>query len=141
MRLEKGYRAWGSDIHTDYNPYEAGLGFAVRMKKKTDFLGRDVLVDAKKNVTRKLCCMTLDEPDGVVQGKEPILTVDGETVLGYVTSADYGYSVGKYVAYGYLPVADAEIGTKVQIRYFDRVVGATVAADPMFDPKMERLRG
>ena len=138
LRIEKGYRAWGSDIHTDYNPFEAGLGFAVRMKKKSDFMGRDVLVDAKKNVTRQLCCMTLDERDAVALGKEPIM--DGDTAIGYVTSADYGYSVGKFLLYGYLPVEYAEEGKQVQIRYFDRVFRATVAADPIFDPEMTRLK-
>ena len=46
LRLEKGYRLWGNDIHTEYNPYEAGIGFAVRMRKG-DFIGRDALREAR----------------------------------------------------------------------------------------------
>ena len=90
--LEKGYRLWGNDIHTEYNPYEAGIGFAVRMEKG-DFLGRDALRKIRaEGLTHKLCCMTLDDPNAVVMGKEPIL--DGDCVLGYVTSANYGHSLG-----------------------------------------------
>ncbi len=138
LRIEKGYRSWGTDLHTDYNPYEAGLGFAVRLKK-SDFLGRDALVAAKKKgLKKKLCCMALDDPAVAILGYEPIM--DGDTNLGYVTSADYGYTVGKYLAYGYLPIAYAEMGTKVEIRYFDQTYTATVVRDPQFDPKMERLK-
>ncbi|MEL7232927.1 MAG: FAD-dependent oxidoreductase, partial [Chloroflexota bacterium] len=64
LRLEKGYRLWGADIHTEYNPYEAGIGWAVRMKKG-DFLGRDALVKIKADgVKKKLTCMTLDDQIG-----------------------------------------------------------------------------
>ena len=52
--------------------------------------------------TRQLCCMTLDNPDAVVMGKEPIM--DGERVLGYVTSANYGHTIGRGIVYGYLPI-------------------------------------
>ena len=73
LRLEKGYRLWGNDIHTEYNPYESGLGFAVKMRKG-DFVGRDELGKLlARGLTRKLCCMTLDDPNSVVAGKEPIL--------------------------------------------------------------------
>ena len=93
LRLEKGYRLWGNDIHTEYNPYEAGIGFAVRMRKG-EFIGRDALRQARaRGMSRKLCCMTLDDPNTVVMGKEPIL--DGDRVLGYVTSANYGHSIGR----------------------------------------------
>ena len=88
LRLEKGYRLWGNDIHTEYNPYEAGIGFTVRMRKG-DFIGREALREVRASgPSRKLCCMTLDDPAAVVMGKEPIL--EGDRVLGYVTSANYG---------------------------------------------------
>ena len=80
LRLEKGYRLWGNDIHTEYNPYEAGTGFAVRMRKG-EFIGRDALREVRKDgVGRKLCCITLDDPSSVVTGKEPIVV--GDEVLG-----------------------------------------------------------
>ena len=138
LRLEKGYRLWGSDIHTDYNPYEAGIGWAVRLEKG-DFIGRDALLRAKEaGITRKLCCLTLDGL-GALLGKEPIL--DGEQAIGYVTSANYGYSIGKLIAYGYLPIAYAAPGTQVDVEYFGERYRATVSAEPLFDREMARLKG
>jgi len=103
LRLEKGYRAWGADIHTEHNPYEAGLGFAVRLKKG-DFIGRAALETAKaEGVTRKLCAMVFDDPRVAIMGKEPIFAPGGQRAIGYVSSANYGYSVRKSFAYGYLP--------------------------------------
>jgi dimethylglycine oxidase len=137
LRLEKGYRLWGSDIHNDYNPYEAGIGWAVRLDKG-DFLGREALLKAKEaGPTRKLCCMTLEDP-GALLGKEPILH-DGMPI-GYVTSANYGYSIGKGIAYGYLPIALAVPGTALEIEYFGERRRATVAEEPLFDPKMARMK-
>ena len=138
LRLEKGYRFWGADIHTEYNPYEAGLSWAVRLGKD-NFIGREALLKIKEEgIRRKLCCMTFDDPQAVALGKEPILK--GDKKLGYVTSADYGYSVGKYIVYGYLPIEYAEEGTKVEIQYFDRRNLATVSTEPLYDPTSEKLK-
>lgn len=138
LRLEKGYRLWGADIHSEYNPYEAGLGFAVRVAKG-DFTGREALLRAKEQgITRKLCCLTFDDPSVTVLGKEPIYH-DG-TVLGYVTSANYGYTARKSIAYGYLPVEYAVPGTKVEVLYFGQRHTATVVKEPLYDPDMARLK-
>ena len=138
LRLEKGYRLWGNDIHTEYNPYEAGIGFAVRMSKG-DFIGRDALRKARaRGLTRRLCCMTLDDPRSVVVGKEPIL--DGDRVLGYVTSATYGHSIGRGIVYGYLPIDYAEVGTHVDVLYFGERLPATVAKEPLYDPASIRMK-
>jgi len=138
LRLEKGYRLWGVDIHPDYNPLEAGLGFAVRFKKG-DFLGREALLRVKEQgLTRKLCALTFDDPCAITLGKEPIL--DGERTLGYVTSAAYGYTVGKSIAYGYLPIACADEGTRVEVEYFGRRYAATVAREPLYDSEGAKLR-
>ena len=138
LRLEKGYRLWGNDIHTEYNPFEAGIGFAVRMDKG-DFIGREALEGLRrKGMSRKLCCMTFDLPDAVVVGKEPI-RADGR-VVGHVTSANYGYSVGKGIAYGYLPMPYARLGTRVGVEYFGEARDATVSPEPLWDAKMERLK-
>ena len=71
-------------------------------------------------------------------GKEPIVA-NGRAV-GYVTSADMGYSVGQFIAYGYLPTALANQGQAVEISYFGEPLPATVADDPLFDPGMTRLK-
>ena len=139
LRLEKGYRLWGNELHTEYNPLEAGLAFAVRMGKG-DFIGRAALAQARaQGPTRKLCCLTLDAPNAVVMGGEPI-EVDGR-VVGYVTSANYGYSINRGIAYGYLPVKYTRVGTGVAIEYFGEQLAATVAAEPLWDPQMRRLKG
>ena len=138
MRIEKGYRLWGTDIHTEYNPYEGGLGFAVRLNKG-DFIGRDALVGARKaGLRRTLCCMTLDDPAAVVMGSEPVMA--GARVLGFVTSADYGYSVGTGIAYAYLPVEYSEPGTRVDILYFNERYAARVVEEPLYDPEGARMR-
>ncbi len=138
LRLEKGYRLWGNDIHTEYNPYEAGLGFAVKMNKG-DFIGRESLEAIRRQEpSGKLCCMTLDDPDRVVMGKEPVM--HGDVVLGYVTSANYGHSVGKSIAYGYLPVTYSKAGMGVEILYFGERLKATVAREPLYDPKGTKMK-
>jgi glycine cleavage system aminomethyltransferase T/glycine/D-amino acid oxidase-like deaminating enzyme len=138
LRLEKGYRLWGQDLHTEHDPFEAGLGFAVRMDEG-EFQGREALQrKLDRGLTEKLACMTLDDPAAVVMGKEPIR--HGGRVVSYVTSAAYGYSVGRGIAYGYLPVELAVEGTPVEVEYFGDRLAATVAAEPLWDPKGERLR-
>ena len=138
LRLEKGYRLWGNDIHTEFNPLEAGTGFAVRMRKG-DFIGRDALrAFRSEGVSRKLCCMTLDDPQAVVMGKEPIM--DGGRVLGYVTSASYGHSIGCGIVYGYLPTSHAVAGTGVDVLYFGDRLAATVVPEPLVDPQGRKMR-
>ena len=138
LRLEKGYRLWGSDIHTEFNPYEAGTAFAVRMRKG-DFIGRDALRNVRaQGPTRKLCCMTLDDTDRVVMGKEPIM--DGDRVLGFVTSANYGHSVGRGILYGYLPASHAEAGTSIDVLYFGERLKTTVAKEPLYDSQGKKMK-
>ncbi|MBB2946894.1 glycine cleavage system aminomethyltransferase T/glycine/D-amino acid oxidase-like deaminating enzyme [Actinoplanes lutulentus] len=138
LRLEKGYRAWGTDMTTEHDPFSAGLGFAVRMDKG-DFIGRPALASlAASPSSRQLTCLTLDDPAHVVMGKEPVFA-DGVPV-GYVTSASYGYTIGRTVAYAWLPASLSVPGTAVAVEYFGERLPATVAAEPLFDPKMERIR-
>ncbi|PKW00197.1 glycine cleavage system aminomethyltransferase T [Amycolatopsis echigonensis] len=137
LRLEKGYRAWGSDMNTEHNPYEAGLGFAVNAKK-TGYVGCDAVAELSNDtVSRRLACLTVDDGRSVVLGHEPVF-LDGEPD-GYVTSAAFGHTIGKPVAYAWLP-ASATVGTQVEIQYFDRRVRATVTAEPLVDPEMARIR-
>ena len=138
LRLEKGYRYWSADIHSEYNPYEAGLGFAVKLSKG-DFLGKAALERIRaRGLTRKLCCLTLDDPCAVALGGEPLL--DGERVFGRVTSGGYGYTVRQSIAYGYLPVEYATPGTQVQVQLFGVLYGATVMKEPLYDPKNEKIK-
>ncbi|MBM3680485.1 MAG: FAD-dependent oxidoreductase [Actinobacteria bacterium] len=138
LRVEKGYRFAGVDMHTDYTPDEAGLGFAVNLRK-ADFIGkRAVIAERARGSRKRLVPIVLDDPDAAPLGGEPIL-LDGNPV-GYVTSANFGYSVGTSIAYGYLPADAAVPGTRAAIRIFDREVGGSVTSEPIFDPTGERLR-
>ena len=138
LRLEKGYRLWGQDVHTEHDPLAAGLGFAVRWTK--DFQGKAALEAIRdRGVASRLVPMLLDDPAAVVLGKEPVAA--GGEVVGYVTSAGYGYAIGRCIAYAYVPVELAVPGTGLEIEYFDRRYPATVATEPLVDPKGERLKG
>jgi len=136
LRIEKGYRRLGSDITADDTPFEAGMAFVVS-RAKGDFLGRAAL-DAAPPPARRLACLTLDDPGAVVFGREPILAGGG--VVGHVTSANFGYSVERPIAFGYLPAEMAEPGRQVAIEYFGEALSARVAAGPLFDPAGTRLR-
>jgi dimethylglycine oxidase len=139
MRLEKGYRMWGTDMTTEHDPYEAGLGFAVKLDKG-EFVGREALLRRKEEAPRrKLSCLLLDNSSVVVMGSEPVYA-EGRSA-GYVTSAAYGYSIGQSIAYAWLLPELSEEGAKVEIEYFGERHGATVAEEPLFDPAMKRMRG
>jgi len=135
LRLEKGYRVWGADISSEDNPYEAGLGFAVKLDK--DFLGKEALVAAGEP-ERRLACLVLDDPRSVALGSEPV-RIDGELV-GRVTSGGYGYTVERSIAYAYVPAAAAVPGRRVEVEIFGEWVAGEVAAEPLFDPDGARLR-
>ncbi|MFC6237484.1 GcvT family protein [Longivirga aurantiaca] len=146
LRLEKGYRVWGADIDPAHSPYEAGLGFCVRLGKEGGFLGRDALVAQKEaGVTQRLACLVLDGTKAVALGNEPVRLPDGD-VLGRITSGGLGYSLGASIAFVYLPVGRdggtdlTADGTRLQVGIFGEWVGATVRTDPLYDPRSERVR-
>jgi glycine cleavage system aminomethyltransferase T len=139
MRLEKGYRVWGTDLTGETNPYEAGLGFCVKLDKPGGFLGADAVRAARDDgLSRRLRAIVLSDPASVVLGAEPV-RVGGE-VVGRVTSGGYGYTVESSIAYAYLPI-DAKPGTEVQIDLFGEWVDGAVVKEPLFDPSGDRVRG
>ncbi|MBX0324448.1 FAD-dependent oxidoreductase [Halomicroarcula sp. F13] len=129
LRIEKGFRLWGEDLHTEHNPYEAGLGWAVDLD--TDFIGKEAVAAAANgdNIDHEVACLTLDDPEAVVLDDRPVL--DGDEVLGYLHSAEYGYTEGACVAYTYLPPEYAEPGTDVEILYEGERYEATVREEPL----------
>ena len=136
LRLEKGYRSWGIDMTTEHDPYEAGVGFAVKVDKE-DYVGQTALEGRNNKIPdRRLSCLTVDDGCSVVLGKEPVFH-KGQPV-GYVTSAAFGFTVGKPVAYAWLPGTVTE-GQAVEIEYFGRRIRATVRSEPLYDPQMTRL--
>jgi 4-methylaminobutanoate oxidase (formaldehyde-forming) len=139
LRLEKGYRVWSADITPDETPWEAGLGFAVALDKTPPAMAREALIAAKAaGPRRRLRCLVLDDARAVCLGNEPV-RVDG-AVIGRVTSGGAGYAVERSIAYAYLPADRAAIGTRAEIDIFGEWIGATVTAEPLWDPKGERIR-
>jgi glycine cleavage system aminomethyltransferase T/glycine/D-amino acid oxidase-like deaminating enzyme len=140
MRLEKGYRVWGTDITAETNPYEAGLGFAVKLDKPVGFEGQAALRRLRATgPSRRLRAIVLDDPRAVVIGSEPVRVED--RVVGRVTSGGYGYTVGASIAYAYLPIEAASPGTRVSVDLFGEWIDGVVTQEPLFDPKGHRVRG
>jgi 4-methylaminobutanoate oxidase (formaldehyde-forming) len=138
LRLEKGYRVWGTDITPDETPYEGGVGFCVKLDKPVGFVGEDAILTANEAGPRaRLRCLTLGDPRSIALGNEPV-RVGGE-IVGRVTSGGFGYTVERSIAYAYLP-PEHEPGTAVEVEIFGRWVEGEVATEPLFDPKGERVR-
>jgi len=136
LRLEKRYLYWGADITPDYTPYEAGLGFAVALGKKSDFVGRAALEKAKaEGPKRKLIVLTVDAPVQLYGG-ETIL-VGGRT-LGVASSAGWGHTVGKAIAFGYVPT-EAASGTAYEIEAFTKRWPARRIDGCAVDPKRAKI--
>ncbi|MGZ4298957.1 MAG: GcvT family protein [Solirubrobacteraceae bacterium] len=132
LRLEKGYRVWAADITPDETPLEAGLDFCVREDRS--FVGADAL----RAPERRLRCIVLEDARSVALGNEPVRV--GDDICGRVTTGGYGYAVQRSIAYAYLPVEHG-VGTEVRVDIFGRWVAGEVAAEPLYDPRGERLRG
>jgi glycine cleavage system T protein len=144
LRLEKGYRAWGSDITPNDSPVEAGLGWAVKLRKNTDFLGRRALEKAQTEPRKKaLAGFTVDDPEIVLVGRETILR-NGEPV-GYLTSGGYGYTLGKNIGYGYVRNAEGISDDFLTSGEYELVVAmkrtpAHIHLGPLYDPGMEKIK-
>jgi 4-methylaminobutanoate oxidase (formaldehyde-forming) len=138
LRLEKGYRYWSADMTPADNPYEAGLGFCVRLGKG-DFIGRETLARVKaEGVTRRLATVTID-PAPTLYGGEAVWK-DGR-VLGRLRSGGYGHTVGRNIGLVYLPADLARaVGAPLEVEVFGERVPAEVAPDVLYDPEGARIR-
>jgi sarcosine dehydrogenase len=143
LRLEKGYRAWGSDITPNDTPFEAGLGWAVKLKKNIDFMGRSaVQAKAGKSLCKRLATFTVD-PNVVLLGRETILR-NGEPV-GYLTSGGHGYTVGKGIGLGYVRHGEGVSDAYLLSGDYELVVAmertpAQIHLDPLYDPEGDRIK-
>ena len=135
LRIEKAYRLWGTDMTAEHHPAAAGVDFAVKMTKD-DFIGKTALqgAAAPQNVLRSI---VFDDPTAVALGKEPVFVDD--RCVGYVTSAGYSPTVGRTIAYAWLP-AHTEVGDGVTVDYRGSRFAATVHAEPVVDPEMARIK-
>jgi 4-methylaminobutanoate oxidase (formaldehyde-forming) len=134
LRLEKGYRYYGMDVTPLENPYEAGLGFCVKLDKG-EFIGRSALAEAKAGgLQRRLCTITVGGQEYLPLFGGEAVTMDGE-IVGRLRSAGYGFSLGRNIAYTYLPTTKAKPGLRLQVELFGDHVDGEVAPDVLYDPK------
>ena len=144
LRLEKGYRAWGSDITPNDTPFEAGLGWAVKLKGGAGFVGRKALeAVAGQALNKRFAGFTLDDPQTVLVGRETILR-NGEPV-GYLTSGGFGYTIGKNIGFGYVRNADGVsdeflASGRYELVVANQVFPAEIALSPLWDPKGGRIK-
>jgi 4-methylaminobutanoate oxidase (formaldehyde-forming) len=137
LRLEKGYVYWSSEVTPDTNPFEAGLGFAVALDKG-DFIGRKALAAIKaEGVKRRLIALKVEGFAPLIGGET--LVCDGN-VVGTLSSAGYGYSVGHTIAFGYAP-ADIVKDAKFEIVAYGTRYAAVRAPRSVYDPTGARLKG
>ncbi|WP_287178834.1 glycine cleavage T C-terminal barrel domain-containing protein, partial [Mesorhizobium sp.] len=144
LRLEKGYRAWGSDITPNDTPQEAGLGWAVKLRKNTDFLGRRALESISGGTPKKrFAGFTVEDCEIVLLGRETILR--NNEPVGYLTSGGYGYTVGKNIGYGYVRNTDGVSDDFLTSGDYELVVAmertpAKIHIEPLYDPAGARIR-
>jgi 4-methylaminobutanoate oxidase (formaldehyde-forming) len=144
LRLEKLYRAWGSDITANDNPFEAGLGGFVKLKKDLPFIGREALEEAATRPLRKrLCGFTTADRDIVLVGRETILR-NGE-FAGYLTSGGFGYTVDAPIGMGYVRnsqgVSEDWLSTgRYELVVANEPVAATIHRQPLYDPAGLKVR-
>ncbi|MDR3475007.1 MAG: FAD-dependent oxidoreductase [Devosia sp.] len=144
LRLEKGYRAWGSDITPNDTPFEAGLGWAVKLKSGAPFLGREALEAARQKPLRKLLAsFTTRDESAVLVGRETILR-NGE-FAGYLTSGGYGYSIGRPIGLGYVRNPDGVDAAYLSAGSYELVVAnerlpAELHLGALYDPQNLRVK-
>jgi 4-methylaminobutanoate oxidase (formaldehyde-forming) len=139
LHLEKGYAYWGTELTPDYSPYDAGLGFCVALGKG-DFLGREALVRIQRQGARnRLCTFAFDTSEPVMVGGGAPVIRNGK-VVGLVTSAGYGYTVGRSIAFAYLPAEEAGHRDGYEIEVYRQAHPVTRQANrQLVDPKREKL--
>ena len=143
-RLEKGYRAWGSDIGPDHTPLEAGLGWATKINSNKDFIGKKALLNQKSKGLKKIFAgFTCDDPNQILLGRETIFR-DGKQV-GWLSSGGYGYTIGKSIGYGYIRSKDVidqnfvENGN-YELEIATKKVPCNVHLYPIYDKEMIKIK-
>ncbi len=136
MRMEKGYKAWPSELTNELNMLEADMARFIDFKK-TDFIGK-AATQAQTPRPLKIVYASVDASDTDVRGGEPVL-VDGRCI-GVTTSGAYGHRVRRSLAFACVPPAFAAPGTTFDILLQGEHRRATVLAGPAYDPDNLRMR-
>jgi 4-methylaminobutanoate oxidase (formaldehyde-forming) len=145
LRLEKFYRAWSSDISPDHSPLEAGMAWAVKLKKQIPFIGREALLSqAAKKLPKLLACFTVDDPSIVLLGRETIFR-NGKQV-GWLASGGFGYTLNTNIGIGYVRnpqdgvTPDEVVSGSYELEIACKLYPAKVSLLPLYDPKNERVK-
>ena len=144
LRLEKGYRAWSSDIGPDHTPDEAGLGWAVKMKSNIPFKGREAVATQRENGVKKILATFTANGDTILSGRETIYR-NGER-CGWLSSGGYGHTLGRAIGMGYVRANEAidrdyVLNGTYELEVATERVPAEVTLSPLYDPTMDRVRG
>jgi len=143
LRLEKGYRAWSSDIGPDHTPDEAGLGWAVKMKSNIPFKGRDAVAAQRKTGVKKILATFTTDANTMLSGRETIYR-NGQR-CGWLSSGGYGHYLGQSIGLGYIrceEVIDRNyvLNGEYELEVATTRVPAQVTLEPLFDPEMKRVK-
>jgi 4-methylaminobutanoate oxidase (formaldehyde-forming) len=144
LRMEKAYRSWGHDLGCEDTPFEAGLGFAVKLERKTDFVGREALLRQRgAPLRRRLAVITLADPEPLLLHDEPVWR-DGQMV-GRITSGAYGHTIGRAVGLAYVAHPDAVderfvASGRWEVEIACDRVAARAQLTPPYDPQSLRVK-
>ena len=144
LRLEKAYRAWSSDITPNDTPFEAGLGWAVKLNTDIDFIGRPAATESANSMLQKrFAGFTVDDPEVILLGRETILR-NGE-FAGYLSSGGFGYTVEKSIGYGYVKHAggvtdDYLTDASYELVVAENIVPASIHLKPLYDARALKIR-
>jgi len=138
LRIEKAYRHWGHDVTEEDTPDEAGLAFAVKLNKSSDFIGREALERRRRSpLARRLAQFTLDDENPLLYHNEPVYQ-DGRLV-GRIASGMFGHTIRRAIGLGYV-AADVAIDGPFEIEIAGRRWPARAHLRPVYDPGGARVR-
>lgn len=146
LRMEKGYRDYGHDIDNTDSVLEAGLGFAVDLKKPNGFIGKEAVLAKKAAgpLTRRLVQVLVKDPEPLLFHAE-IVKRDGKPV-GYVRAASYGHTLGGAVGLAMVDAGGAPAdaawieGGRWEVEIANKTWPAVASMRPLFDPDMKKIK-
>ena len=139
MRMEKGYRGWGSELTPEISVVEASLDKFFNLDKKDNFIGSDAVKERlKKGIDTKLVYLEVDAQNADVHGNEPVY-FNNERV-GLTTSGGYGFRVKKSLAFAYVKPETAKLGNEFLIDIQGKKIKANIIEEPAFDPTNQKLK-
>ncbi len=139
-RIEAGILSWGQDMDIETNPFEVGLGASWMVDfDKENFIGRDALLKIKEEgVSHLLVGVRMGGKNIEWYPADYYHVLDGDQLIGYITSAWYSETIGSNIGYAFVPKEYAKVGTKLTVllsdTYADGPVEAEVCKTPFKKP-------